>query len=367
MWREQVVSKFGIIGHFVGMEHFWDIITTGYPKPIKKRNKDLILKILEWTPAFETPLTLHQKSVIGSKIIGYPVMCPLMARQMLLLDEEFVLDKISAAVNKSALAGAKLAVLTGFNSVVGNQGEEVAKRVNIPVTTGNSYTSALTIKGVKKAAKLIDMPLENAKVAILGATGDIGSVCTKILSKLVPHISIVARKKSKLEEFAEELTKTGSAEIEVHKKASEAVKDKDIIIAVTSSVTTIIDVEDIKSGAIVCDVAIPKNIAVEVSKKRNDVLVFDGGVTELIQDVYFPGITMGYMVGCIAEGMILAMEHKYESYSIGRGNITPEKVFEIDQLGTKHGFRLDNLKIGNKIYKKRDIKRIKKNIKLNKN
>jgi hypothetical protein len=41
----------------------------------------------------------------------------------------------------------------------------------------------------------------------------------------------------------------------------------------------------------------------------------------------------------MAEAMILALEGRYESYTLGR-NITVEQVEEMEALGAKHGFEL---------------------------
>ena len=51
------------------------------------------------------------------------------------------------------------------------------------------------------------------------------------------------------------------------------------MIAVTSAVDFLIEPEDLKAGAIVCDVARPRNVSREVASKRKDVLVIEGGVT----------------------------------------------------------------------------------------
>jgi predicted amino acid dehydrogenase len=40
--------------------------------------------------------------------------------------------------------------------------------------------------------------------------------------------------------------------------------------------------------------------------------------------------------------MILALEERYESYSLGK-QMQPERVREIAQLARKHGFRLTKL------------------------
>jgi fatty aldehyde-generating acyl-ACP reductase len=43
--------------------------------------------------------------------------------------------------------------LGAFTAVVGDAGITIAKNLNIPVTTGNSYTVATAIEGTKKASE----------------------------------------------------------------------------------------------------------------------------------------------------------------------------------------------------------------------
>jgi hypothetical protein len=45
------------------------------------------------------------------------------------------------------------------------------------------------------------------------------------------------------------------------------------------------------------------------------------------------------MYGCFSEAMILAIAGRYESYSIGQGCITQEKMDNILALAHAHGFR----------------------------
>jgi fatty aldehyde-generating acyl-ACP reductase len=51
------------------------------------------------------------------------------------------------------------------------------------------------------------------------------------------------------------------------------------------------------------------------------------------------GFPPGMAFACMAEGMILALEGRMESYSLGR-DIAVDRVPEIEALGAKHGFQL---------------------------
>ncbi|MBR5857543.1 MAG: shikimate dehydrogenase, partial [Phascolarctobacterium sp.] len=121
-----------------------------------------------------------------------------------------------------------------------------------------------------------------------------------------------------------------------------ALKDADIVLTVTSALDFLIEPEDLKPGAVVCDVARPRNVSKDVSLKRKDVLVIEGGIIKVPGDVNFRfnfGFPPKTSYACMAETMILALEKRYESFSLGR-TLDIEKVDLISKLATKHGFEL---------------------------
>ena len=86
----------------------------------------------------------------------------------------------------------------------------------------------------------------------------------------------------------------------------------------------------------------PKSIA----ETRNDVFIFEGGVVAPPGDVEFNfnfGFPPKTCYACMAETMALALEGRFESYSLGR-DLQVEKVEEIDAIATKHGFTMAGLR-----------------------
>ena len=118
------------------------------------------------------------------------------------------------------------------------------------------------------------------------------------------------------------------------------------MITVTSSADTIIEPEYLKPGAVVCDVARPRDVSKKVAEERDDVLVIEGGLVEVPGDVNF-NFNFGYppklALACMSETMILALEGRFENYTLGR-NLTLEQVEEIGRLAKKHGFKLAGLR-----------------------
>ena len=116
----------------------------------------------------------------------------------------------------------------------------------------------------------------------------------------------------------------------------------DIILFSTNDPNLLIGEEDLRPGAIVCDISVPKNVSEETVMKREDIIVIDGGIVSPPGDVnfnFYYGPPPGLAYACVAETMILTLEGKFESYSIG-GNVTIEKVMEISSLAEKHGFKV---------------------------
>ncbi|WP_177504303.1 shikimate dehydrogenase [Anaerosinus sp.] len=306
---------------------------------------ELLEYFMKWLP----PLKVSKISGVKSKynqVEGNFVACPLTSRQILELPQEYVIKKIIKTGKLAEKLGAKILGLGAFTSVVGDAGITIAKNLSIPVTTGNSYTVATAIEGTKLAAKLMEMDLYNANVLILGATGSIGAACACILADEVRALTLAARNVNKLEKLANKIFREHGVAVRVTNQTQSAVKKADIIITVTSAIDSIIMPEDLKTGAIVCDVARPRNVSKLVNEIRDDVLVIEGGVVEIPGDIDF-GINFGFPVNtayaCIAETMILALEKRYENFTIGR-DLTVKQIKVIGGLAKKHGFKLAGLR-----------------------
>ena len=273
---------------------------------------------------------------------GWFIGCPLTSKQMVELPEEFVMDRIIESGKIAQELGAKVVGLGAFTSIVGDAGITVAKNLDIAVTSGNSYTVATALEGTREAVRLMGKDLATAHVTIVGASGSIGAACTRILAREAKDITMVARHLQPLEELAQELSGSVAGKLTVSNDIKHSLKDADVVIAVTSAVDFLIEPEDLKAGAIVCDVARPRNVSREVASKRKDVLVIEGGVIKVPGNVDFHfdfGFPPQTSFACMAETMILALEKRYENFTLGR-KLTIEQIDTISQLARKHDFSL---------------------------
>lgn len=303
-----------------------------------------------------------------NEVEGWFVACPLTTKQMISLPEEYVINKIIRAGKHAQKLGAKIVGLGAFTSVVGDAGITIAKNLDIAVTTGNSYTVASAIEGTKRAAEIMGKDIKNANVVVIGATGSIGKVCAELLAKDCKYLTLAGRSIEKLEGVAEKIFKHTGLSVKITSKVKSAVQTADIIVTVTSSLDTVIDADDLKPGAVVCDVARPRDVSREVAEKRNDVLIIEGGIVEVPGDVNFNfdfGFPPKTAYACMAETMMLSMEGRYENFTLGR-ELSIEQINEITKIANKHGFKLAGFRSFEKEVTKEQIQAIKENAKKNK-
>ena len=332
------VPRFAFLIHPLGMN---DVVR--YAPKAKGKREALVAKILEWMPPYEAS-TIHGVRSRGThqEIVGNFITVPMLPRQFLEMDRQWVLEKVIAGAVMAQSLGAQIVGLGGYNSVVGEAGRAVANRLDVAVTSGNSYTVATALQATLAAAQAMELDVNRAKVAVIGATGSIGSVCARVLARSVTRLTLVARSQSRLQVLADKIhNEHHKTSLGIEVDIERGIRDADIVISASSSGGNIVKPEFLKQGAIVCDVALPHDVCREVALARPDVLVLEGGVVEVPGDVDFAfdfGYPKGMALACMAETMILTMERRFENYSIGRG-LEYDRVEEIAHLAKRHGFR----------------------------
>lgn len=278
-------------------------------------------------------------SVLGQEVQGFFVVCPLLPKQMLELETESVLERIVGAGRIAERLGAGILGLGGYTSIVGDKGCTVASRLNIAVTSGSAMTAWSAVEAIRRLAEQRAVDPGRATLAVIGASGSIGSLCTKVLAPTVRKVIINARHRDRLERLRGELAKSCATEVEVELDARRAAAAADLIITTTSAPDALFTVGELKPGSIVADVSVPKNIS-KAEHSRGDVTVVDGGRVKLPGRPEFSvdiGLRQGVVYACMAETMALALEGRLENFSLG-DDIEPAKVDEIGTIGRKHGF-----------------------------
>jgi len=335
------------------LENFAFIIHPIDPKRDVERKFPLLGRVLpvsaiHFFSRFFPPLYISHitgvRSVTGVAAEGWFLACPFTPTRMMSLPVSVVYRKIVQTQRLTGELGSKILGLGAYTSVVGDAGITIAERMSIPVTTGGSYTVAMAVRAVRAAAERMGMALAQSTVAIVGAAGTVGRVCGRLLARECGTVVLVGlpRNISRLRQIQALIQEEHGAPTYVHTDVA-AVAESDVIVTVTSHTGPVIEPHHLRPGAVVLDVARPRDVSRRVVEERDDVLVIEGGMVH----VPGPDLDFGFDFGfpprmafaCMAEVMILALERRYESFTLGR-DITVDQVQEIDALGSKHGFTL---------------------------
>ena len=259
--------------------------------------------------------------------------------------------------------------LGAFTKVVGDAGVTVARQAPLPVTTGNSYSASGALWAAHEAlrqlglAEVDDDGALRGNAMVVGATGAIGSVCARLLAVAEARLWLVSPESAKLLALKAPDRARSTPGVEVHIAATpdEALPDMDLIVTATSGAgKRVLDIMAVKPGCVITDVARPLDLSAEDVARRPDVLVIESGEIELPGDVQMRdiGLPKNVAYACLAETVVLALEGRYESFTVGR-NIEWEKVKEIYRLGLKHGMRLATISGVNGVHTPDDIARVR--------
>ncbi len=331
------MERFAFVLHPLRFADF----TRKFP-PLKLLPETFVEKGFSHLAPFKASHISGVRSPTGVEAEGWFVVVPVSANLMLKMPfREQILPKIVRAGRLAEELGAGIVGLGAFTKVVGDRGVSVAKALSVPVTTGNSYTTASAVDGALLAAERMGIPSSEAEACVVGATGAIGRAAAAALAGSVRRLSLIGRRVDKLQAIKRSIDDLGTrTDVVIGTDARVAAKTADVVLTVSSATGVLLEPEDLKPGAVVCDVARPRNVSEKVYERRRDVLVIDGGVIAVPGKVDFHfdfGFPPGYAEACIAETMILALERRYEPYTLGL-DIRPERVREIREMARRNGF-----------------------------
>ncbi|HET91076.1 MAG TPA: shikimate dehydrogenase [Chloroflexi bacterium] len=321
------------------------------PKKDVGRKYPLLAKVLPtpfihffsrfWPPLKLSQITGVRSESTGEEVEGWLLACPFTADQMLRLPSQTAYKKIVQTGRLAERLGAHILGLLAFTSVIGDGGVTVSQNLDIPITTGRSLTIAAAIEGLEEAARCHAIRPAAATAAVVGATGSIGSACAILLAPMVAELVLVGRLESHLAQVEAQVREAGARQVRTSTRI-EAIGEADMVLSTTNTTRPVIYPQHLKQGAVICDVALPPDVSPRVAQERDDVLVIEGGVMDVPGPVDFHfdfGLPPRQAYACMAETMVLTLEERYETYSLGR-QIQIERVREIAQLARKHGFRV---------------------------
>ena len=256
--------------------------------------------------------------------------------------------KVLNAMELAQKSGIDITALGGFTSII-FENFNLLKEQQIRATTldwqrfttGNTHTAWVICRQVETNAPALGIDLSQATVAVVGATGDIGSAVCRWLSQRtgVKELLLVARQQQPLVDLQAEL---GGGRI---LSLDEALPQADVVVWVASLPQTLtIDAENLRSPCLMIDGGYPKNLNSKASGEGIHVL--KGGIVEFGSDIGWQMMEVAemekpqrQMFACFAEAILLEFEGIHTNFSWGRNNISLEKMDLIGSASLRHGFQ----------------------------
>ncbi|MFZ4481215.1 MAG: dehydrogenase [Rhodoferax sp.] len=364
------VNRFAFVIHPLSQEYFKKV------KPIELLSQvsppvlmDTLEKIMAYAPPFVYSRVSGIRSPTGVQAEGWLISVGGTPKEIMQHSPEFTYRRLLDAAAMARRLGAQIMGLGAFTKVVGDAGVSVARRSALPITTGNSYSASGALWAAHDAMlrmRLLPAPKGKERVKfkamVIGATGAIGSVCARLMAKAAEEVYMVSPETAKLLSLKESiLQETPDARLFLAARADRNIAAMDMIVTATSGAgKKVIDIMQVKPGCVITDVARPLDLPAEEVAKRPDVLVIESGEIQLPGDVRMKniGLPKGVAYACLAETIVLALEGRFENFTVGRA-IEWAKVREIYQLGLKHGMKLAAISGVNGPFSDEDIESVR--------
>ncbi len=364
-------NRFAFVIHPLSQEYFKII------KPVEVLSRvtpplmmDTLEKVMAYAPPFVYSRVEGIQSPTGVEAEGWLISVGGTPHEIMSHSPEFTYRRLLAAAEMARKLGAQIMGLGAFTKVVGDAGVTVARRAPLPITTGNSYSASGALWAAHDALLrmgLLPRPKGSGRIRfkamVVGATGAIGAACARLLARAADKVYLVSPETAKLLALkASILQETPDAKLVLSARADEHLAEMDMVVTATSGAgKKVLDIMKAKPGCVITDVARPLDLSPEDVARRPDVLVIESGEIRLPGEVRMKniGLPPGVVYACLAETIVLALEGRFENYTVGRA-IEWAKVHEIYKLGLKHGMQLAAISGVKGVYSDEDIARVRR-------
>lgn len=341
------VARFAFVIHPLSVDHIFNHPLLKYLRFLPKRLIERLMANLR--PLYLSRITGVRSTATGKEVEGYLISLAATPRELMRRKPGFTYRRLIVASRMAQQMGAEIMGLGAFTKVVGDAGMTVAYKSDIAITSGNSLTVVATLEAAKQAVTQMGASdLTKGRAVVIGATGSIGAVCSRLIAQAIGDVVLVAPRPERLIPLKQIIeAETPGARVVIATNAGPHLAEADLVITTTTAIgQKVIDVLKLKPGCVVCDVARPPDVKEEDAQLRPDVLVIESGEVLLPGEPNFGfdiGLPPGVAYACLAETAVLAMEGRFENFTLGR-NIEMEKAKEMYRLFKKHGLQLEGLR-----------------------
>jgi len=301
---------------------------------------DVIMKLLHGRAGFTVCSKFNFKRA-GEEVEGYIIAVLLNGRQMMSLPIEKVRKRVLDAI-LYAQNGLKVDVigLGSLTTSVTDGGEWVIKQpgINLTVTHGDTFTVVIAQQGIEMILHKFKFDPSRDKVAVVGAYGLIGRELCVFLARKGYRLTLVESIPEKIELIKKRMANEGLEQyISTISTNIKTISNADFVITATSHPSYLLEKEDLKTNAVVYDIAQPMNLSRAVAKQRSDIFKIDGDYVDITGiDLKFPmGPPMGSTFACFTETAMIALEGDKRHHV---GHIDESFIETTNKWGRKYGF-----------------------------
>jgi len=362
------VNRFAYLIHPLSRDHLKKVKAVEIISEISPGSMGAVEKAMAYTPPFIYSQITGIKSPTGVEAQGWLISIGETPEQMQAHPAQFTTKKILKAAQKAKKLGAQVMGIAMLPKGLHGTSIDVGKHAVLPITTGNSYTASTALWATAEAVrqmgltKLKNRKIIKAKAMVIGATGTVGTICSRLLATAFEEVVLVSRNMAKLLTLKDVIqTEKPELKIQVSTRADRYLETMDVVVMASSGAKNSIDIMRVKPGSVITDITRPMIFTPKQVAKRQDVLVITGG------EILLPGKTIEMKdIGLpekiayagLAETIILALEGRFEEFNTG-SETQWEKVKEIYKLGLKHGMKLASISGVSGVLSEDDIARVK--------
>jgi len=362
------VNRFAYLIYPLTKEYLKKIKAVEILSEISPASLETVEKAMAYSPPFVYSKVSGIKSPTGVEAEGWLISLGETPDQMEAHSPEFTMKKILKAALKAKKLGAQVMGLAMLVKSLHGASIDVGKNAVLPITTGNNYTASTALWATAEAVrqmglvKLKNRKIIKAKAMVVGATGDVGSICAHLLSTAFDEVVLVSRNMAKLLTLQNTI-KTEKPKVKLHvaTRTDRYLEDMDVIVMASSKTAGSADIMRVKPGCVITDITRPMIFTSKEVAKRQDVLVITGGEILLpgknieMKDI---GLPQNVVYANLAETIILSLEGRFEEFTQG-SKTQWDKVKEIYKLGLKHGMKLASISGVDGVLHTEDIARVK--------
>ncbi len=339
-----------------------EVLSDIYPQSL-----GAVEKVMAYAPPFIYSKVTGIQSKTGVEAEGWLIAIGETPEQMQAHGPDFTTNRLLQAAKLAKRQGAQIMGIGIFPESIKDASLNVAHHAVLPITTGNSYVASTALWATAEVVRRMGLirlkkgKTLKAKTMVIGATGAVGAICSRLLATAFEEVTMVSRNMAKLLALQESIAreKTGVA-LHVSTRADIRLEEMDVIIAASPGADGVLDIMRLQPGCVITDINLPTIFTKEEVSRRPDIVVIRSGEILLpgeqveMKDI---GLPPGVAYPGLAETIILALEGRFETYTVG-SEPQWDKVREIYRLGLKHGMQLAAISGITGIYSDEDISRI---------